>query len=258
MKTALLLGFLFASPSFLSADAPSVSSLDDAEWFKKRGTLLFHDAFEREETGNGLKDLGNGWESATADRVPQKKQADLDEGILKVTSAPEAKHAAHIHHDAGFEDGGVRIRFKLPGLSDQEDLTVGFVDRECKAVHAGHLCYAIIRGRPGSITLTDRKTGSMDLINRSRAQESMAKTGKIPPDLAELYKTKEASFSWSADHEWHELVLVTEGNEMRVTLDGKRLGSHRSEGFAHPVKRWLGMLMGTTAWVDDVEIWKVK
>lgn len=105
-------------------------------------------------------------------------------------SSPKAGHQAHVHHEAGFEDGGAIVRFKLPGLSKTESLTVGFVDRETS--------------------------------------------------------------------QWHELVLVTEGDEMRVTLDGKPLGSHRSEGFAHPVKRWFSMLMNPSAWIDDVKVYKVK
>jgi hypothetical protein len=60
-----------------SAFAPS----NDASWLRGKGRLIFHDAFEREETGNDMKAIGNGWESATADRVPQIKQADLDDGI---------------------------------------------------------------------------------------------------------------------------------------------------------------------------------
>jgi hypothetical protein len=53
-------------------------------------------------------------------------------------------------------------------------------------------------------------------------------------------------------------VLVTEGDEMRVMLDGKPLGSHRSEGFAHPMKRWFSLLMNPSAWIDDVKVYKVK
>jgi hypothetical protein len=100
---------------------------------RSKGTLLFHDAFEREETGTGLEDIGNCWESATADRVPQIQQADLDAGILKVSSATEqAQPAAHIHHDAGFAAGGVVGRFRFPELNRRQALQLGFVDRELK------------------------------------------------------------------------------------------------------------------------------
>ena len=61
-----------------------------------------------------------------------------------------------------------------------------------------------------------------------------------------------------ADTEWHELVLVTEGDEMRLSLDGKVVARHRSAGFAHPMKRWFSFLVPSTVWIDDVKIWKVK
>ncbi len=190
--------------------------------------------------------------------MPDIKQADLDDGVLKVTSAVEAGHQAHIHHEAGFEDGGAVVRFKLPGLSKHEALTVGFVDRQTKGIHAGHLCYAIISNSPPRVRLTDYKTGVMNLELRKRRQPYLDAKQPLPQDLADLLATKERQFSWAADHEWHTLVLVTEGDEMRVTLDGKLLGSHRSEGFAHPVKRWFSLLMNPSAWIDEVEVWKVK
>ncbi len=220
-------------------------------------TLLFHDAFEREETGNGLKAIGNGWESATADRVPKIKMSDLDEGILKVNSASkEAGHAAHIHHDAGFADGGVQVRFRFPGLNKDEALTVGFVDRELKEVHAGHLAYANLYAK--SILLRDNKTGVSDLAIRKRRQPYLDRKEPLPAELAELLKTKELSVPWKSDTEWHDLMLVTEGEEMRLSIDGKLVAQHRSPGFAHPTKRWFSFGIPSSVWIDDVKIWKVK
>ena len=229
----------------------------DAAWLRTQGTLLFHDAFEREETGNGAKAIGNGWNSATADRVPQIKMADLDAGILKIASATkEAGHAAHIHHEAGFTDGGAIVRFRFPGLSRGESLQLGFVDRETKGVHAGHLCYAILSAT--GITLIDHKTGVMDLAIRARRQAFLDRKEKLPPELDALLKTKQITVPWKPDHAWHELVLVTEGDELRLSLDGKLLARHRSAGFAHPLKRWFSFLVPATVWIDDVQIWRVK
>ncbi len=247
-------------PSLLACGlfATVAAAADDAAWLRNNGTLILADSFDREEDGNLAAAIGNGWNSATANRVPDIKQADLDDGVLKVTSAVEAGHQAHIHHEAGFEDGGAIVRFKLPGLSKHEALTVGFVDRQTKGIHAGHLCYAIISNSPPRVRLTDYKTGVMNLELRKRRQPYLDAKKPLPQDLADLLATKEKTLSWDADNEWHTLVLVTEGDEMRVTLDGKLLGSHRSEGFAHPVKRWFSLLMNPSAWIDEVEVWKVK
>lgn len=249
--TALLL------PRLALDAADTAATKNDAAWLQSEGTLLFHDAFEREEDGTGLKAIGSGWESATADRVPKIKQANLDGGILKIASATkEAGHAAHIHHDAGFTDGGVTVRFKFPGLHKGESLQLGFVDRELKSVHAGHLGYGILS--QSSVTLLDHKTGGMNLDIRKRREELTAQKMPLPPDLDALLKTKQITMPWKADTEWHALVLVTEGDEMRLSIDDRLIAHHRSEGFAHPMKRWFSFLVPSTVWIDDVKIWKIR
>lgn len=227
---------------------------DDKTWLES-GTLLFHDSFDREEDGNLAKAIGNGWNSATADRVPTIRQVDLDEGIMKIASATkEAGHAAHIHHEAGFADGGVVVRFRFPGENKGESLQLGFVDRELAGVHAGHLCYAILA--PDKVTLIDQKTGIMNLENRKLRDDALAAGEKMPKDLEKMLATKQIGEKWKADEEWHELVLVTEGDEMRLSLDGEVIAKHRSEGFAHPMKRWFSFLVSSTVWVDEVKVWK--
>jgi hypothetical protein len=229
----------------------------DRVWLETAGTLLFHDSFDREEEGNLAKAIGLGWNSATADRVPAIKQADLDKGVLKIASASkEAGHAAHIHHEAGFADGGVLVKFKFPGLTKGESLQLGFVDRETKGIHAGHLGYALLGG--GSAMLIDHKTGVMQLEIRARRQGYLDRKEPLPPELDALLKSKQTVVPWKSDEKWHELTLVTEGDEMRLSLDGKPVARHRSEGFAHPVKRWFSFLVPNTVWIEDVKIYKVR
>ena len=250
MKFSFVYFLLFIPLSGFAADR------DDAAWLQK-GALIFHDTFDREEDGNLAKAIGEGWNSATADRVPQIKQVDLDGGIMKIASATkEAGHAAHIHHEAGFNDGGAVVRFRFPGLNKGEGLQLGFVDRELKGVHAGHLCYAILSEE--SVTLVDHMTGIMNLENRKRRDDALAVKEKVPADLEKLLKTKQVTEKWKSDKEWHELALVTEGDEMRLSIDGKLIASHHSEGFAHPMKRWFSFLVSSTVWIDDVKVWKVK
>jgi hypothetical protein len=253
VRRVLLFAPLLLAPALRGADAPGGG---DAAWLRGKGTLVFHDAFERDEDGNGLKDIGNGWESATADRVPQIRQADLDGGVLKIASATkEAGHAAHIHHDAGFADGGAVVRFRFPGLSPGESLQLGFVDRALTNVHAGHLCYAILASN--RVTLTDHKTGVMDLETRQRRQAYLDRKEKLPADFEARLKSKQTNVAWQADTEWHELALATEGDELRLSVDGRLIARHRSEGYAHPTKRWFSFLVPATVWIDDVEIWRV-
>ena len=247
-------GLLLTGARLVAATSVAVN---DRVWLESKGTLLFADAFEREETGNGAKAIGNGWNSATADRVPHIKMADLDAGILKISSASkEAGHQAHIHHEAGFTDGGAVVRFRFPGLNKDESLQLGFVDRETQGIHAGHLCYGVLSR--SSLMLWDWKTGVGNLEIRKRRQPYLDRKEALPADLDALLKTKQLTVPWKADTDWHELVLVTEGDEMRLSLDGRLMVRHRSEGFAHPMKRWFSFLVPNTVWIDDVKVWKVK
>ena len=70
------------------------SMRDDRAWLQSKGTLLFEDTFQREETGNGRLDIGNGWESATADRAPQVKQAMASTSTTMRASPRAAPHCA--------------------------------------------------------------------------------------------------------------------------------------------------------------------
>ena len=78
------------------------------------------------------------------------------------------------------------------------------------------------------------------------------------PELEALLRTKQLTVPLKADNAWHTLTLVTEGDEMRCSLDGKLVSRHRSTGFAHPMKRWFSFLAPSTVWIDDVKIWKVQ
>ncbi len=236
---------------------PTVAGADDTAWLRSKGTLIFQDSFDREEDGNGRLAIGNGWESATADRALHIKQADLDNGILKVLSDGKAAgHGIHIHREAGFTDGGTTMRFRFPGENKNETFTIGHVDREVKGIHAGHLCYAHLYQT--SIKLIDQKTGISEQNLRARRGEFIARKEKLPADLADFLATKEKVVPWKADTDWHELTLVFEGDEMRLSIDGRLVASHRSEGFAHPAKRWLSFSAANTVWIDDVKIWRVK
>jgi len=44
---------------------------------------------------------------------------------------------------------------------------------------------------------------------------------------------------------------------MHFSLEGKLFARHRSEGFAHPMKRWFSFLIPSTVCIDEVKIFKV-
>jgi len=98
----------------------------------------------------------------------------------------------------------------------------------------------------------------MNLAIRKQREAATAAKTQVAPELAALLKTKQHAVPLKADNAWHTLTLVTEGDEMRCSLDGKLVARHRSTGFAHPMKRWFSFLVGSTVWVDDVQVYKVR
>ena len=222
---------------------------DDAALIKSRGTLLFEDTFNRPDPSPDKENIGNGWTSNSAWRAKGAKQVAIVDGAMKVNRAEVADHGVAIFHDVAFQDGAVQLRFKLaPG----DDLGVDFVDRELKTVHAGHLCIARVTLK--GITLSDSKTGVMDNKIRERRQN-----GEKSPELDNLLKTKTTTFplTLKAD-EWHQLLVVVQGDVMRATIDGKPIGQFKSEGIAHPTKRMITLAVNKNAWVDDVKVYKLK
>ncbi|MFV0445789.1 MAG: family 16 glycoside hydrolase [Planctomycetaceae bacterium] len=210
-------------------------------------TLVFTDDFDRDEPTPGKEAIGNGWTTNSAWRAAGKQQVDLVDGAMHVTRAPEADHGVAIFHDVKLRDGVVELRFQL---GDQDDLGVDFVDRELKTVHAGHLCVARVTTR--RVTLTDSKTGGMDLKIRERRQN-----GDKSPELAELLKSKQRSIPHqTAADTWHTLRVEIKGDVMTAAIDGKEVGELQSPGIAHPTKRMITLGVNKQAKVDDVRIWK--
>ncbi len=209
-------------------------------------TLIFSDDFNRDEPTPGKEAIGNGWTTNSAWRASGHQQVDLIDGAMHVTRYAEADHGVAIFHDVALRDGTVELKFKLDAAGD---LGLDFVDRELKTVHAGHLCIA--RVTLNRLTLTDSKTGNMDLKIRERRQ-----SGNISGELAALLKTKTKSFplDLKAD-DWHTIRVSIAGDIMRASIDGVEIGSLQSEGIAHPTKRMITLGVNKSAQVDDLKVW---
>ena len=57
---------------------------------------------------------------------------------------------------------------------------------------------------------------------------------------------------------WHDVRVTVVDDELTCAINGEIVGSFRSEGFAHPTKRLLRLLVPNNAHVDDVMIWRQK
>jgi len=245
MKLSVLPPLCFSLLMF----AGPLAAFDDDAFVRENGTALFQDDFNRHESTPDKEEIGNGWTTNSAWRAKGTKQASLEDGALHVTKAAVADHGVAIFHDVAFQDGAVRLRFKL---DDGDDLGVDFVDRELKTVHAGHLCIAHVTLK--NLALTDEKTGGMDLAIQEKRQ-----AGDNSPEMLKLLKSKTAIFPLDLKAgEWHTLIVVVSGDVMRATIDTKPIGEFKSAGIAHPTKRMITLAVNKSAWVDDVKVWSLK
>lgn len=214
------------------------------------GELIFEDDFERTESQEERDEPGNDWTTSSDRTAGGRKQVDLRDGAMHMHTAEGANHAVSTRHEFLFEDGTIGMRFRLD--HDGDKLQLNFADLPLKTVHAGHLFDVTVSLE--KVYFEDKKTGAMNLALRE------ARTaGKLTPEQRKSLKTK---MKW-IDHpiakgEWHDLLVHIEGDKATAVIDGQEVGSFQSEGFAHPTKSLLRLLVPGHATVDDVKIWRKK
>jgi hypothetical protein len=236
MKKLLLAGLaLFMWSRLAAADAP--------------GRLIFQDDFARTESQEKTDEPGNGWTTNSKARAKGNKQVDLRDGAMHIFISPEADHAVSVAHTVEFTDGAVAMRFMLEDARDS--LGLDFADLQCKEVHAGHLF--AVRLTPKQVVFQDLKTGGMRLDIQTARQAKQ----KLSAEQEQALKGKQKTVPQAlALGQWHDVLVKVAGDELSVTLDGKLIGSLKSPGIAHPMKRMLRLAVPRNAVVDDVKIWR--
>ncbi|EMI18924.1 putative secreted protein [Rhodopirellula maiorica SM1] len=221
---------------------------DDATAKSELGELIFEDQFERSESQELKDEPGNQWTTSSDKTAKGHKQVDLRDGAMHVFTHADANHATSVRHEFAFKDRSIGLRFQLHQKGDR--LKLNFADPACKSVHAGHLFDAEVSA--GGLTIEDRKTGVMDLDIRAKRL-----SGAINAEQQKLLATKKRQFPIQLElNQWHEILAHVDGHQLSVDINGKRVGSHHSEGFAHETKSLLRLLVPQTATIDDVRIWK--
>ncbi len=214
-----------------------------------RGTLIFEDDFERNESQESKDEIGKGWGTNSRTRAAGNKQVDLKNGAMYIYIHKVADHGVSVTHPAEFRDGSVELRFMLE--NEKDSLGLNFADLKYKKVHAGHLFATKISAR--NVELIDLKTGNMDLKTHE-----LRKTKKLSPELQKLLKSKKKRFPHKLETgKWYDLIVKINGDTLTVLIDGKKVGSFSSEGIAHPTKRTLRLAVARNAVVDDVKIYSL-
>lgn len=228
----------------------ALSFADDSSLIEKQGTLVFSDDFEREDGSTEKDAIGKGWTSNSPWRADDQKQVFITDGVLHVITVEDAGHAAVLFQELSpaFQDGAIRLKFRAEA---GESFSIEFNDPKCKAVHSGHI--AGIKFDEKGIMLSDAKTGGMDNDLREK-RKANSKDKELNKLIAS--KSKRFPFSSKADH-WHDLIMVTVGDVMRVSVDGKVIGEFQSEGFAHSTKHKINWTSLNSPDFDEIEIWSL-
>lgn len=136
----------------------------------------------------------------------------------------------------GERDLEVSVKFRF--VSEKaKSFNVWFDDYNYKGSHAGHICNVNIS--PKTATIADAKTGG---FKNEIYEKKTAKPSTLTAEDQAMLKTKTKNFPVTlALQEWHTLVIHTKADEVEVSLDGKVVGSFKSEGVLHETKSLVSL-----------------
>lgn len=230
----------------LSSRSTQADEIDDL--IESQGRLIFQDKFDRTESDDTKEQLGDGWVTNSKTRAAGTKQADLKDGFLVITMAKHADHGVSVRHDAPFDDGIVRVRFRL---RDAKGIGFNFNDPKCKSSHAGHICHLGVK--PRMVDFRDGKTGVFDKDIRAKRLGGASKE-----EIRKLTKGKFAYHKVQLKTGcWYEITIAIRGDEMAAWINGEFVGKLKSAGIDHDVKQNIAFAVSGTADVDDLRIWSL-
>ncbi len=172
-----------------------------------------------------------------------KSGSVVKDGVLVGITPEGSDHSAvdNVKFD-GERDLEVSVKFKF--VSDKaKSFNVWFDDKDYKGSHAGHICQASIS--PKSVNLSDAKTGGFNLEGGLYDRK---KANQLTADEKKMLASKSKAFPVDLKlQDWHTLLIQTKGDEIAVSIDGKGVGSFKSEGVGHDHKTLVSL---TTNQVD--------
>jgi hypothetical protein len=172
-----------------------------------------------------------------------KSGSVVKDGIL-VGITPEGSDHSAVDSVKIDPEHDLEMSVKFRFVSDKaKSFNVWFDDKDYKGSHAGHICNVNVS--PSAVNVGDAKTGNF----RNDIYEKKKTT---PPTLTDddkkMLATKNKSFPVKVSlQDWHTLAAQIKGDEVTVSIDGKVVGSFKSEGIDHDHKTLVSL---TTNQVD--------
>lgn len=172
-----------------------------------------------------------------------KSGSVVKDGMLVGITPEGSDHSAvdSVKFDAE-RDLEVSVKFRF--VSEKaKSFNVWFDDKDFKGSHAGHIFSVSVS--PAAVNIGDAKTGNFrnDIYEKKKAVPSTL-TAEDKAMLATKNKSLPVKFTLQ---DWHTLSITTKNDEVAVSIDGKRLGSFKSEGVGHDHKTLVSL---TTNQVD--------
>ena len=172
-----------------------------------------------------------------------KSGSVVKDGMLVGITPEGSDHSAvdSVKFDAE-RDLEVSVKFRF--VSEKaKSFNVWFDDKDFKGSHAGHICSVSVS--PAAVSIGDAKTGNFrnDIYEKKKATPPTI-TAEDKAMLATKNKSLPVKLSLA---EWHTLTIQTKGDEVSVNIDGKAVGSFKSEGVGHDHKTLVSL---TTNQVD--------
>ena len=239
MNPRLLLALFFlATATAFAADLPAIP----AESIANKKELLFSDDFEGSEPAKVWHKVVP---TFAVEKGTLKGTQTRDKNIPAADGKPAVQAHAAVHGlEIPTKDSVVEVKIRL---EDATMMSVEFDDRKYTGAHYGHLCLAQIR--TNGVTIIDQRDGSMrnDIYEMSKDPDKKA-------ERAALLKGRQATYPAKIDAgKWHDLVVETVGDTMRVTLDGKPAAFLKSSGIGHATKSKIELgVGGKDGFFDDI------
>ncbi|MCM8537775.1 MAG: hypothetical protein NE334_17670 [Lentisphaeraceae bacterium] len=237
MKTICLLFLSFVLSSYSQSPKELTS----------KAKLIFEDDFNRQESDDSKEELGKNWKTNSLKRAKGIKQADLKDDALYIKMAKEADHGVSVLHTNPFNNGVVKVKFKL---LDSKGIAFNFNDPKAKKVTwAGHVC--AVKVTPKAVKIEDQIAGRFRLDIHKLNKEGKKK------EAAKLRKGKDISKKNPLDiGKWYEMTIVFQDTVLSAYIDDKKITELDSKGLAH-LKDNIAFAVSGEVEVDDLKVYSL-
>tara|TARA_R110000850_G_scaffold137044_4_gene258250 strand:+ start:2180 stop:2953 length:774 start_codon:yes stop_codon:yes gene_type:complete len=190
--------------------------------------------------------LGKHWGTSS-------KTASISDGTLKATRDPDGSGKYKVAVEP-FKNAAFTFRFRF---HDAPHFWFGTDDLSITdTVHGGHLFNCIVA--TDSITFTDCLSGKYNpehypKFKQAKIDKQAKKIKALPPELLAIEKatTKQVPCTIEQDR-WYDIKILLEDDTLTLFLNGEKIDSFQSPGFAHPRKDMYRFIMGGTVELDDI------